>query len=230
MSGFLSGKTSLTTVQTADIANDAITLAKLAGGTDGNIISFDASGDPGAIATGSDGQALHSAGAGAQPAFETVSAGFTLGTEQATTSGTSVTFGSIPAGTKMIVIMFEGVSFSSTDQGACTIGDAGGLETSGYVATTVTNLDLSTGAAALRATSTADFPWGRPLAAEVHSGQITLCLKDSANFTWVEAHTMKTGVAVVSTGGGHKSLTAELTQVSISGGTFDAGSINIMYQ
>ena len=75
MSGFLSGSTSLTTVQTADIANDAITLAKLAGGTDGNIISFDASGDPVAIVTGNDGQVLHSAGAGAQPAFETLSAG-----------------------------------------------------------------------------------------------------------------------------------------------------------
>ena len=76
MGGFLSGRTSLTTVQTADIANDAITLAKLAGGTDGNIISFDASGDPVAIVTGSDGQVLHSAGAGAQPAFETISAGW----------------------------------------------------------------------------------------------------------------------------------------------------------
>ena len=73
MSGFLSGRTSLTTVQTADIAADAITLAKMAAGTDGNIISYDASGNPVAIATGSDGQALHSAGAGAQPAFETLS-------------------------------------------------------------------------------------------------------------------------------------------------------------
>ena len=75
MGGFLSGRTSLTTVQTADIANDAITLAKLAAGTDGNIISFDASGDPVAIVTGNDGQVLHSAGAGAQPAFETLSVG-----------------------------------------------------------------------------------------------------------------------------------------------------------
>jgi hypothetical protein len=42
----------------------------MAGGTDGNIISYDASGDPVAIATGDDGQVLTSAGAGAPPAFE----------------------------------------------------------------------------------------------------------------------------------------------------------------
>ena len=62
------------TVETADIQDNAITLAKLAGGTDGNIISFDASGDPVAIATGSDGQVLTSTGAGSAPAFEALPA------------------------------------------------------------------------------------------------------------------------------------------------------------
>ena len=62
------------TVATADIQDNAITLAKLAGGTDGNIISFDASGDPVAIATGSDGQVLTSTGAGSPPAFEALPA------------------------------------------------------------------------------------------------------------------------------------------------------------
>ena len=62
-------------VTTGKIANDAITLAKMAAGTDGNIISYDASGNPVAIATGSDGQVLTSAGAGAPPAFETAAGG-----------------------------------------------------------------------------------------------------------------------------------------------------------
>ena len=53
-----------------DLANDIITLAKMASGTDGNIISYDASGNPVAIATGSDGQVLTSTGAGSPPAFE----------------------------------------------------------------------------------------------------------------------------------------------------------------
>ncbi len=58
-----------------DLANDIITLAKMASGTDGNIISYDASGNPVAIATGSDGQVLTSAGAGAPPVFEAIPAG-----------------------------------------------------------------------------------------------------------------------------------------------------------
>jgi hypothetical protein len=56
-------------VATAKIADDAITLAKMASGTDGNIISYDASGNPVAIATGSSGQVLTSGGAGAAPSF-----------------------------------------------------------------------------------------------------------------------------------------------------------------
>jgi len=57
------------------VADNAITLAKMASGTDGNIISYDASGNPVAVATGNDGQVLTSAGAGAQPAFETLPVG-----------------------------------------------------------------------------------------------------------------------------------------------------------
>jgi hypothetical protein len=51
------------------VADNAITLAKMASGTDGNIISYDASGNPVAIATGDAGQVLTSAGAGQPPAF-----------------------------------------------------------------------------------------------------------------------------------------------------------------
>jgi hypothetical protein len=61
--------------QTATVPDDAITLAKMAPGTDGNIISYDTSGNPVAVATGSDGQVLTSAGAGAVPTFETLPAG-----------------------------------------------------------------------------------------------------------------------------------------------------------
>jgi hypothetical protein len=64
-------------IDTAHIADDQITLAKMASGTDGNIISYDASGNPVAIATGSDGQVLTSTGAGSPPAFED-SAGTTI--------------------------------------------------------------------------------------------------------------------------------------------------------
>ena len=64
------------TITTAKLADDAITLAKMASGTDGNIISYDASGNPVAIATGNDGQVLTSTGAGSPPAFEDTSGAY----------------------------------------------------------------------------------------------------------------------------------------------------------
>ena len=62
-------------VSTSKLTDDAVSLAKMASGTDGNIISYDASGNPVAIATGNDGQVLTSTGAGSPPAFEDVSGG-----------------------------------------------------------------------------------------------------------------------------------------------------------
>jgi len=82
-------------IDTAHIADNAVTLAKMASGTDGNIISYDASGNPVAVATGSAGQILTSAGAGAPPTFATLAGGG--GTEFIVSSGAisnaaSVTF------------------------------------------------------------------------------------------------------------------------------------------
>ena len=71
--GVTTAKLATSAVTTAKEADDAITLAKMASGTDGNIISYDASGNPVAVATGSAGQVLTSAGAGAPPTFATAS-------------------------------------------------------------------------------------------------------------------------------------------------------------
>ena len=63
-----------TPVAQAYIADNSINLAKMAHGTDGNLITYDANGAPAAVATGNDGQVLTSAGAGQPPAFEDVAA------------------------------------------------------------------------------------------------------------------------------------------------------------
>ena len=55
--------------------DDSVTLAKMASGTDGNIITYDASGNPVAVVTGTVGQVLTSAGAGAPPTFAAAAAG-----------------------------------------------------------------------------------------------------------------------------------------------------------
>tara|TARA_Y100000034_G_C6784925_1_gene351071 strand:- start:226 stop:882 length:657 start_codon:yes stop_codon:yes gene_type:complete len=56
-------------IPTAAIANDAVTLAKMASGTDGNIITYDASGNPAVVASGTSGHFLKSQGADTVPVF-----------------------------------------------------------------------------------------------------------------------------------------------------------------
>jgi len=119
MSGFLTGRTSLTTVQTGDIAadavtaaklpddvidsehyaagsidtahlaDDAVTLAKMVAGTDGVIITYDASGNPVHVGPGSDGEVLTSTGAGSPPAFEAAAGGAYTSITKTTVSATT---------------------------------------------------------------------------------------------------------------------------------------------
>jgi len=58
-----------------EVADNSVTLAKMAGGTDGNLITYDASGDPAYVTTGTSGQVLTSGGTGVAPTFQTAAAG-----------------------------------------------------------------------------------------------------------------------------------------------------------
>jgi len=62
----------LNKVKTSGVEDDAISLAKMAPGTDGQVLTYDASGNPVAVGPGTDGQVLTSTGAGSPPAFETL--------------------------------------------------------------------------------------------------------------------------------------------------------------
>ena len=70
-------------VPTASIQDDAVTLAKMASGVDGVIITYDASGNPVHVGPGSDGQVLTSTGAGSPPAFEAAASGPAQATQSA---------------------------------------------------------------------------------------------------------------------------------------------------
>jgi len=63
----------LSSVGTPD--DNSVTLAKMAGGTDGNLITYDASGDPAYVTTGTSGQVLTSGGTGVAPTFQTAAGG-----------------------------------------------------------------------------------------------------------------------------------------------------------
>lgn len=153
-----------------------------------------------------------------------------LGTPQATTSGTAWTFGSIPADCVRVTVNFSGFSTNGTSVPIVQIGDAGGIEITGYVGS-ANNFDgggianLSDGFQLV--TSHA--------AAQVLQGRLVLELLDAATFTWtctgITGRSDTTGVYTVS---GYKNLTAALTQVRLTtqNGTDvgDAGKVNIIYE
>tara|TARA_Y100000817_G_C16757140_1_gene499838 strand:+ start:144 stop:842 length:699 start_codon:yes stop_codon:yes gene_type:complete len=63
-------------------------LAMMSDGTDGNLITYDASGNPAAVSTGNSTQVLTSAGAGAPPTFADAASGWSF-VEKVTASGSS---------------------------------------------------------------------------------------------------------------------------------------------
>jgi hypothetical protein len=142
-------------------------------------------------------------------------------------SGASVTFSSIPAGVKRIVIIFDGVSISGTDNFVVQIGDAGGLETTGYVSTGTVMVNAGSTATV---SITSGFVIVCQVAANVHYGHLTITRRDGNS--WVASHSVGTNDRAM-VGGGGKVLSAELDRVAIllsGANTFDAGNFNVMYE
>lgn len=162
-----------------------------------------------------------------QGILDLVTAGITLETEQATTSGTSFDYTGLPAGLNKITLIFKEVSQTGTDDFLVTIGDSGGLETTGYLSTTK-EID---GTAVATQNSAVGFLHYGTAAARVFSGTIVLT-RQSGN-TWIAVGQMKGNTAILNFSAGSKTLSGELTQLRLagaSGGVFDAGAINIQYE
>jgi len=204
----------------------ALTLAQ------GDLLTATGVGVVAAIAKGTASQQLRmNAGATAPEWFTPTSSGLTLATPQATTSGTSIDFTSIPAGTKQINVMFNAVSVSGTDNIMVQIGDSGGIETSGYVQTYSYQRDNQPGAVTNGGGT--GFATLMNSAAGQVSGTMTLTLLDSSNNIWTMTYQLGGVSDRLFAGAGGKTLTATLDRVritTISGtDTFDAGSVNISY-
>lgn len=154
----------------------------------------------------------------------------TSGTAVASTSGTSIDFTGIPATAKRITVMFSGVSTNGSSQPRFQIGPSGGVETSGYSGTCS---QIGAGAA------TVSMPAG---GFEIYSGNAGNVLSGTAVFslltgsTWVFTFLGATsaGSTLTFTSGGTKTITGTLDRVRITTAngtdTFDAGSINIMWE
>ena len=152
----------------------------------------------------------------------------TAGTVQASTSGTSITFSSIPSWVKRITIMFNGMSLSGTANPLIQIG-AGSTDTSGYISSsgyigTANTTDVSS--------STTGFIIRSATASNTVSGH--LVITNISGNIWISSHTGKSSTTTTFFGGGDKTLSGTLDRVIVTTtngtDTFDAGSINILYE
>ena len=149
------------------------------------------------------------------------------GTAVASTSGTSIDFTGIPSWAKRITVMLSGVSTTAATTALVLvqIGDSGGIENTGYVS--------STSEGGSTASSTIGFPLATTLQTiDVFSGQAILSLFNGN--TWISG-SLVNGVSYgLAPGAGVKTLSATLDRVRITTSTgtptFDAGSINILYE
>ena len=153
-------------------------------------------------------------------------------TAVASTSGTSIDFTSIPSWVRRITVMFNGVSTSGTSFVIVQIGSSS-FSTSGYVSTSSWTNDV--GSVALTAQSAGFGIYGNT-AAYTRNGIMTLTLI-SGN-TWVCSHSIGgsySGTFYSANGGGVSPALAgvlDRVRITTAGGTdtFDAGSINILYE
>lgn len=155
----------------------------------------------------------------------TVTTGPTTATPQATTSGTSIDFTSIPAGTTVIDICLNGVSHNTSSDLLVQIGDSGGIETTVYEAQGNDRGGSTSSAIGFILTHSIT-------SSDKISGVITL--RHIGSNLWVIGGTTSCSSSGGNWCGGTKTLSAELTQVrltSVSGtATFDAGSVTVIYQ
>jgi len=151
----------------------------------------------------------------------------TSGTAQVSTSGTNIDFTDIPSWVKRVTVMFSGVSTNGANSLLVQLGDSGGVETTGYISTSV---QISGGG--LTADATVGFVIRSATASNVFSGSMVI-MNINGN-DWVSQHSVKQTTIAIACGAGDKSLSGTLDRVRITtfGGTdtFDAGSINILYE
>jgi hypothetical protein len=148
-----------------------------------------------------------------------------LETAQATTSGTSKDFTGIPSWVKRITVMFSGVSTSGTSNLLIQIG-SGSFQTSGYISNATSSSPVGSTAGFLTTASNA--------AAYTTVGAVMLTTLGSN--VWSEAGNVapNAGTNSASSSAGNVTLSGTLDRVRITTvngtDTFDAGSINILYE
>jgi hypothetical protein len=150
-------------------------------------------------------------------------------TAQASTSGTSIDFTSIPSGVKRITVMFSAVSLSSTANLLVRGGVGGAIDDAGYASASIGSNGAGSGGIS---SSTSGYIMRLAGAGASCSGHMVLTLLGSN--TWVSSHSGTYDASTICiVGGGTNTFSGTLDTIRItttSTDTFDAGSINILYE
>ena len=155
------------------------------------------------------------------------------GTAVASTSGTSIDFTGIPSWVKRITVMFNNVSLSSTANFAIQLGTGGSVTSSGYNASCGYVTTPNGAGSAGGANGTTSFL--------IQGGAGTYAISGSMVFTNISGNTWVgqgvfsniTTAALVSMSGGSVTLSGVLNILrvtSTSTDTFDAGTVNILWE
>jgi hypothetical protein len=156
--------------------------------------------------------------------------GITSGTAVASTSGTSIDFTGIPSWVKRITVMFNGVSTNGTSPEMVQLGTSSGVITTGY---TGYSAAINAGTGQTSSTSGHLVVTGTSAAASV-SGQVVFTTLGGN--VWVGSglslYTIASGAMAMSASNVTLSGTLDRVRITTVGGTdtFDAGSINILYE
>ena len=153
--------------------------------------------------------------------------GITSGTAVASTSGTSIDFTALPSWVKRITVMLSGVSTNGTSFFLAQIG-SGSVVTTGYVGAVGTN------AGTTNSFSAGFTVYNNTAAADSFVGTVVLTLIGSN--TWIESGVIysQSSTRAGATSAGSLTLGGTLDRVRITTvngtDTFDAGTINILYE
>ena len=151
----------------------------------------------------------------------------TSGTAVASTSGTSITFSSLPSWVKRVTVMFNGVKTNGSSLLMVQLG-SGSATTTGYVGSFISSAGTTSGQF-----SSGFIFSGNNSASDVRNG--TLIIANFSGNTWNEMGiVVNTAAAQLSSSAGVVTLSGTLDRVVITTvngtDTFTAGSINILYE
>jgi hypothetical protein len=201
------------------------------GGTNGYVL-YNNSGVVGNLATtGSGSVVLGTSPTLSSPTFSGNPTGvgvLTSGTAVASTSGTSIDFTSLPSWIKRITVLFNGVSTNGASPVLIQLGYSGGIINTGYLANSTY---LYT--AGIRGQYTTGFGSAYTSSVNVRNGITTIC--NINGNTWIASGVLGDYAdnATVQLAG-VVTLTGTLDRIRVTTvngtDTFDAGSINILYE